>query len=953
MKKRLTCLLLCLVMLFSLVLASCSEKTQEQAAEDISDAASETAMTLTMWVVSEEEVSPAAANAVSKAINTITNSKFKTKLVMYFFTEEEYRDKLEATIVAYEETRKQQGAVEVETETTDETGDTTPVTDETETNEFGLTVIKYPEALANQVDIIYISGEDMYIDFINNGWLTELDTELSSSSKKIKEYVSTTLMAAAKYNGSTYAVPNNRVIGDYTYMLLNKELLQKYSQEGYVQYGQIDGFFNEKLYLYLQTVYEIESQFDPNVVPIDSSYEECLELLAHYWSFDTDTYDKVDKFSIFGSHYKDMESLSRGSVTLGYGSLFEDADFANAFIQLNKYKYGTDGKGSYFGDATGKTAAVKFVTGDSTVLSYNEKEGAYEYVETVGDKKIAYYPIVVKYPTASSEDIYGNMFGVCSYTRDLVRSMEIVTYLNTNSDFRNLLQYGIEGTHYEVKEDADGNKTVKRLSNEYLMDIYATGNVFLAYPEPEMSADIWESGKVQNRYSLVEPLLGLDFAAYAATTGEAPADITLPKQGYTYSYTTGYSKDVLGQDELLAKWFSESDTAGKGVYIYATEIIEGQNRTIYYYVYNNNVSSKVKFDVEDIREVEVQTDDNGKTTEVQTNLDFLLSYTNQSGTPKNNYEISLMKLYTRKTNDFEIKVRVGNDSVTPVVTTKTDGIIDFDFHNTDGYRIELYETLPKPTFRKNAMIDSWLEACDGKGVREILTHVMEYSQEKNGKMEYTFIVYRTGLKNVTTTQIVPTGNNGELNVAFDFSYKDDEKLDLTTEANYLLHYIRITVDKDTKVSYSISTNGRNETVAKANKTVADTDPDFTILGNLDTEMVKYLSGLNDALLAKLDACKTYEEVAALVGEMHKLLVTTGTPPSASQFVLLTDLFETYPILNIVQCLQEAVATTTEKQVDSEGLPLLHRGEEYVYFDSPNTIYHKWLTEFGYQPATKK
>ena len=955
MKKRLTCLLLCFVMLLSLVLASCSQKTEEEAEENITTAASESAITLTMWLVSEEKVSAEAASAVTKAINSITNSKFKTKLDIYFYTEDEYQDKLEATIAAYEESKKQQGEVETETlPAEDATGETEPITDETETNEYGMSVIKYPDAVANQVDIIYISGQDMYIDFINKGWLAELDTELSSSSKKIKEYVSSTLLSAVKYNGTTYAVPNNRVIGDYTYMLLNKELIQMYSQEGYVQYGQIDGFFNENLYLYLQTIYEIHSQFDPNVVPIDATYEECLDLLAHYWSFDTETYDRVNEFSVFGSHYKDMESLSRGSVILGYGSLFEDKAFTKAFLQLNKYRFGTDANlGSYFGDATGKTAAVKFVTGDSTVLTYNEEEGAYEYVETVNGKKVAYYPVVVKYPTASAEDIYGNMFGVYSQSKSVTRSMEIVTYLNTNSDFRNLLQYGIEDTHYQVEEAEDGHKTVKRLSKDYMMDIYATGNVFIAYPEPEMSADIWESGKVQNRYSLVEPLLGLDFASYSATTGEEEAAISIPKVGYIVSSTTGYSKDVLSQDADLAKWLSASDAAGKGVYIYATEIIDGQNRTIYYYVYNNDLSKNTAFEVDDIRVVESRTDEKGKTTEVQTDLDFIFTYTDATGNSKTGYEISLVKLYTKKTNDFEIKVRAGDALVTPVMTQKTDGVIDFDFLNTDEYTIELYEKLRVPAFRRNLMLDSWIAACNEKNKREVTNHVMEYSQEKDGKMEYTFIIYRTGLKYVTQPQVIPTGNKGELNIGFHFDYSEDERLDTATEATYLLYYVRVTAEKDVKVSYSINANGKKETVSENNLTVAETDPDFTILGNLDTELIKYLSRLNDDLVAKLNACQNYDEVVALVAEMQKLLVTNGNIPSESEFVVLADVIENYDLLLLAEFLEDAVATEIVEKVDAEGTALTHRGEPYVYFDSPNSVYYKWLAEFGYKPSEKK
>ena len=234
MKKRLFCLFLCLVMLGSLVLTSCSDKSEDEAKTDIEETASESALTLTMWIVSEEKVSDAAAAAVSDALNSITRSKFKTALVLKYMTEEEYRSTLEATITAYEETKKNEVSVETEAPAETESGEQAEVTDETMTNEFGMTVIKYPELIANQVDIIYISGEDMYIDFIDAGWLAELDTELSSSSKKIKEYVSDTLLSAAKLEGTTYAVPNNNIIGEYTALVVNKELCDKYSDEAQI-----------------------------------------------------------------------------------------------------------------------------------------------------------------------------------------------------------------------------------------------------------------------------------------------------------------------------------------------------------------------------------------------------------------------------------------------------------------------------------------------------------------------------------------------------------------------------------------------------------------------------------------------------------------------------------------------------------------------------------------------
>ena len=584
------CLLLGVITVLSLILTSCSSGGS---ASNIVETASESALTLTMWVVSEEKVSDETAASVSKALNSITKSKFKINLIMNFYTEDEYRSKLEETILAYEADLKNRvETLPPETVETESGDNETVVTDETETNEYGQTVIKYPEAVKNQVDIIYISGEDMYLDFIENGWLASLDAQLSGASKKIKEYVSSTLLSAAKQSGVTYAVPNNNAIGEYTYMLLNKELMEKYSQQGYVQTGKIDGFYNEHVYSFLNLVSKFESD---TTVPIDATYDYCLDLLAHYWSIDPDTYGMLDEFSVFGYHYKNMEELNRGSVVLGYNSLFEDDEFCADYIKLNQFRFD-----EYFGDATqsNKKSAVKFITGDYSILSDFETKGycVYEGVE--------YYPVTVAYPTASTTDIYENMFGVCAHSKDVDRSMKIITYLNTNADFRNLLQYGIEGVNYKLEEEDDGKTTLVRLNEDYMMDIYSTGNVFITYPEPEMSEDIWEKGKIQNRYSLVDPLLGLDFAGYSATTGEAPAEVEIDsKVGYTVKYSTGYSKDVLSQNDVLKKWMNECDKAGKGVYVLQTSESVSINVTYNYYVYNNNLSKNTIFTVDDLREV--------------------------------------------------------------------------------------------------------------------------------------------------------------------------------------------------------------------------------------------------------------------------------------------------------------------------------------------------------------
>jgi hypothetical protein len=126
------------------------------------------------------------------------------------------------------------------------------------------------------------------------------------------------------------------------------------------------------------------------------------------------------------------------------------------------------------------------------------------------------------------------MFAVYANSNYLARSMEVITYLNTNKELRNLLQYCIEGQHYELveTEGENGQKevTVRLLSNKqygiYRMDLEKTGNCFIATPPESMGADAWTYAKIQNNDSLINPLLGFDFNT-ATADSDYSLDVTL------------------------------------------------------------------------------------------------------------------------------------------------------------------------------------------------------------------------------------------------------------------------------------------------------------------------------------------------------------------------------------------------------------------------------------------
>ena len=670
MNKKLVCLTLSILMLLTCVFASCSPKTST---EEDGETVDNSAKTITMWVVTEDETTDEAKEAVNEAFAKITKAKFKTNVVIQFCTEDEYYEKLEGAIKAaqdlielearcakelrqYIKAHKGEGKDNAtltaefyaahpeyqqfqKAEEEEEDEDAPETEEETVVNEFGITEIKYPDPKENQVDIFYLSGYDKYMEYYEKEYLSSLSEELSTSSKKLTTYISSSLLNGVQIEGGVYAIPNNVPIGEYTYMMIDKELFDTY----YQKIDKVGSVLD--LEVFLNDVKNYNGDKTPEdegyVVPLASTYEECMKMLCWYWdlsyndqsvykmyydeergrnyvlqhqyevtiestdangetvtkkenriaalvegdilyktneagqfvdaagnvlnyhlevdaeggwlydekkdrytydaaakgafylvdengdtvtsendkrvTFDAETktdadgnvrptyyysYDTDAEFSILGTMMKDAATRTRGGINLGFNALFTNTEYHQMFATLKNYEYE-----EYYGEVkAGQRAAVSFMKGDSRIKETYEKNGVY-----VGEDGKEYYVVIAEYPEATEEELYGNMYAVYANSNHLSRAMKVITYLNTNQELRDLLQYGIENQHYERNDDG----TVKLLSNEkfgiYRMDLEKTGNCFIASPTEELGADAWTYAKKQNNDSLINPLLGFDF----------------------------------------------------------------------------------------------------------------------------------------------------------------------------------------------------------------------------------------------------------------------------------------------------------------------------------------------------------------------------------------------------------------------------------------------------------
>lgn len=523
MSKRLISLALCVLMLLSVFLTSCKEEETEVSASD-------TAKTLTMLVITETQVYYTDAEyealsaeekahvdavreqyaAVEEAINKTTKSKYKTQLKMYYYTEEQYYDILQEKMESLELYTKESTTAkkyytnfkrnEKYAGNTDEALvyekfcqaypemaayiDPPVIESEEETEKSD--EIQYPEVNEDQVDILFIGSYEQYMDYIERAWLTKLDSLLNSNvAKKLSAYVYPAFMAAAKTEKGYFAVPNNTLVGEYTVLLINKEMCDKYSD-----ITQLTSLADA--IPLARDVAKYETGIDPVWCDSYLGYTN-----THFWNLNYQKVDYTDDagvsrsiyeyevdptaFSVVGSVYNaNYETATSTPSYFAFTNLLSDTAFRNQLVALKTIE-----REGYLGEA-----------GSTNPFAVGVLKGSGRDIEAYEED---YYVVTLENPSATEADLFGSMFALSSYTSSDNRTaaMEIITLLNTDEDFRNLLQYGIKGTNYEVNDDGCA---VRLPDNLYMMDVYKTGNMFVAYPDADRGMDqkTWQYAKSQD-----------------------------------------------------------------------------------------------------------------------------------------------------------------------------------------------------------------------------------------------------------------------------------------------------------------------------------------------------------------------------------------------------------------------------------------------------------------------
>ena len=196
----------------------------------------------------------------------------------------------------------------------------------------------------------------------------------------------------------------------------------------------------------------------------------------------------------------DPVGVEYGDESLKIKNMFETDKMKGELETLQKYY-----------DAGYINADSATAKDDKAVKRFVTKADGQPYADGLWSKDLGYEvvssPIMETHITNGSTT--GSMIAISKTSEHPEKAMEFLNLLNTDVYLRNLLNYGIEGTHYEKTGDTQIKLTDK--AKDYSVGYYTLGNLFITYTLDNEPVDKWKEFEAFNDASVESPALGFKF----------------------------------------------------------------------------------------------------------------------------------------------------------------------------------------------------------------------------------------------------------------------------------------------------------------------------------------------------------------------------------------------------------------------------------------------------------
>ncbi len=167
------------------------------------------------------------------------------------------------------------------------------------------------------------------------------------------------------------------------------------------------------------------------------------------------------------------------------------------------------------------------------------------------------YPVIhlpIHEPIISTRDVGGSMQVISATSERPDLAMQFLNLLNTDEYLRNLVQFGIEGVHYEVV--GPGVISREGMTPYNPIDPWAVANMLITYRFPDVPEDIWDEYERFNESAYVSRTLGFNFDPTPVQTEWAAV------QNVNAEYVVALQTGSVDIDRFLPEYLQRKRQAG-------------------------------------------------------------------------------------------------------------------------------------------------------------------------------------------------------------------------------------------------------------------------------------------------------------------------------------------------------------------------------------------------------
>ena len=339
-----------------------------------------------------------------------------------------------------------------------------------------------------QWDITFTSSwTNNYLQNVKRGIFLPLSSFLETQGQSLYQSIDSRFWDAARVDGEIYAIPTQKEISYMPMWVFCKELVERY----HIPYEDIHSLEDLEPYLRLMKEHE------PDIIPLFLHNGFSIPFYMDFIQFPLGVHIEDDTLTI-----QNVFEMEKTKTTLRTMRRFHDAGYINSDAM----------------SASEHDERRRFVT----------KASGQPFAENIWSKELGYQVVAspIISPIITNDSARGAMTAINANTQYPEQAFAFIQLVQSSSYLRNLLNYGIEGVHYDLVPasyeellEVQGRPYVfpsrVRLHPErmhrYQVPYFVQGGLFHTYVLEGDPLDKWAIFEEYNQNSVAVPSFGFNF----------------------------------------------------------------------------------------------------------------------------------------------------------------------------------------------------------------------------------------------------------------------------------------------------------------------------------------------------------------------------------------------------------------------------------------------------------